>query len=219
MSRIISWVEAFALSIGGPGLFVVAFLDSSFLSLPEINDLLVVLLVIQHKERMVYYALMATAGSIVGCLVLYYIGRKGGEALLRRRFGGPRLQQAMGLYQRYGVLAIAIPAILPPPSPFKVFVVMAGVSKLPVLHFASAIAVARGFRYFGEGWLAVRYGDQALTMLEEHGRTVSIGLAVVVVVGSLVAFLVWRGRRGSSRAVSAGRRGSATSHDDSSGLS
>ena len=202
-------MEAFALSIGGPGLFVVAFLDSSFLSLPEINDLLVVLLVIQHKERMVYYALMATAGSIVGCLVLYYIGRKGGEALLRRRFGGPRLQQAMGLYQRYGVLAIAIPAILPPPSPFKVFVVMAGVSKLPVLPFASAIAVARGFRYFGEGWLAVRYGDQALTMLEEHGRTVSIGLAVVVVVvGSLVAFLVWRGRRGS-----------ATSHEDSSGLS
>ena len=124
----------------------------------------------------------------------------------------------MGLYQRYGVLAIAIPAILPPPFPFKVFVVMAGVSKLPVLHFASAIAVARGFRYFGEGWLAVRYGDQALTMLEEHGRTLSIGLAVVVV-GSLVAFLVWSGRRGSRRAVSAGQRGSATSHEDTSGLS
>ena len=79
MSRIVSWVEAFALSIGGPGLFVVAFLDSSFLSLPEINDLLVVLLVIQHKERMAYYALMATAGSIVGCLVLYSIGRGGGR--------------------------------------------------------------------------------------------------------------------------------------------
>lgn len=194
MSRIISWVQTFALSVGGPGLFVIAFLDSSFLSLPEINDLLVIMLVIQHKERMAYYALMATLGSVVGCLVLYFLGRKGGEALLRRRFGGPRLEQAMSFYQRYGVLAIAIPAILPPPSPFKVFVVMAGVAKLPVLQFASAIALARGFRYFGEGWLAVRYGDQALIMLEEHGRVLSLVLAVVVV-GSAVAYVIWSRRR------------------------
>lgn len=194
MARLVSWIQAFALSIGGGGLFVIAFLDSSFLSLPEINDLLVILLVIQHKERMAYYAMMATLGSIAGCLVLYYLGRKGGEALLRRRFGGPRLERAMGLYHRYGVLAVAIPAILPPPSPFKVFVVMAGVAKLPVLHFVAAIAVARGFRYFGEGWLAVRYGDQALTILEEHGRGISLGLAAVVVAG-LIAYFVWSGRQ------------------------
>lgn len=194
MARIVSWVQAFALTVGGPGLFVIAFLDSSFLSLPEINDLLVVLLVIQHKERMVYYALMATLGSIAGCLVLYYLGRKGGDALLRRRFGGPRLDRAVGLYQRYGVLAVAIPAILPPPSPFKVFVVMAGVAKLPVLHFVSAVALARGFRYFGEGWLAVRYGDQALAMLEEHGRAISLGLAALVVV-AIIAYFIWSGRR------------------------
>ena len=143
---------------------------------------------------MAYYALMATLGSIAGCLVLYYLGRKGGEALLRRRFGGPRLERAMGFYQRYGVLAVAIPAILPPPSPFKIFVVMAGVAKLPVVHFVSAIALARGFRYFGEGWLAVRYGDQALMMLEEHGRVITLGLAAVAVT-ALVAYVVWSGRR------------------------
>ena len=185
------------MSIGGPGLFFIAFLDSSFLSLPEINDLLVILLVIQNKERMAYYALMATLGSIAGCLVLYCLGRKGGEALLRRKFGGPRLDRAMGLYQRYGVLAVAIPAILPPPSPFKIFVVMAGVAQLPVLQFVSAIALARGFRYFGEGWLAVRYGDQALMMLEEHGRVISFGLAAAVVVG-LIAYFVWSGRRSAA---------------------
>ena len=200
MSRIINWVQAFALSIGGPGLFVIAFLDSSFLSLPEINDLLVIMLVIQNKQLMAYYALMATLGSIAGCLVLYFIGRKGGEAMLRRRFGGPRLERAMDFYQRYGVLAIAIPAILPPPSPFKVFVVMAGVAKLPVLQFVSAIALARGFRYFGEGWLAVRYGDQAITMLEENGRALSLGLAVIVV-GSVVAYLIWRSRQRSAADV------------------
>lgn len=181
MSRIVAWVQTFALSIGGPGLFVVAFLDSSFLSLPEINDLLVVLLVIQHKERMAYYALLATLGSVAGCLVLYFLGRKGGEALVRRRFGGPRLDQAMALYQRYGVLAVAIPAILPPPSPFKVFVLLAGVARLPVAQFVSAVALARGLRYFGEGWLAVRYGDRALALLEEHGRTVSLVVAALVV--------------------------------------
>lgn len=187
MSRIVAWVQTFALSIGGPGLFVVAFLDSSFLSLPEINDLLVVLLVIQHKERMAYYALLATLGSVAGCLVLYFLGRKGGEALVRRRFGGPRLDQAMALYQRYGVLAVAIPAILPPPSPFKVFVLLAGVARLPVAQFVSAVALARGLRYFGEGWLAVRYGDRALALLEEHGRTVSLVVAALVV----TAVSVW----------------------------
>ena len=95
MARIADWAEALALSLGGPGLFFVAFLDSSFLSLPEINDLLVILLVIRHKERMAYYALMATLGSITGCFVLYYLGRKGGDALLRKRFQGPRAERAL----------------------------------------------------------------------------------------------------------------------------
>ena len=194
MARIIAWVQSFALTIGGPGLFFIAFLDSSFLSLPEINDLLVVLLVVQHKERMLYYALMATLGSLAGCLVLYFIGRKGGAALARRRFGGRRMERALTLYQRYGALAIAIPAVLPPPAPFKVFVLLAGIAGVPVLHFASVIALARGFRYTAEAWLAVRYGDQAIALIEEHGRSLSIALAVVVI-GSVLAWLIWRARR------------------------
>ena len=108
----------------------------------------------------------------------------------------------MGFYQRFGVLAVAIPAILPPPSPFKIFVVMAGVANLPILKFVSAIALARGFRYFGEGWLAVRYGDQALTMLEENGRTISIGLAVIVAVG-VATYLLWSTRRRRRRRLDA----------------
>lgn len=194
MARIVAWVQSVALAIGGPGLFFIAFLDSSFLSLPEINDLLVVLLVIQHKERMLYYALMATLGSLAGCLVLYYIGRKGGAALARRRFGGRSMERALALYQRYGALAIAIPAVLPPPSPFKVFVLLAGIAGVPVLHFATVIALARGFRYTAEAWLAVRYGDQAIALIEENGRAVSIALAVVVI-GSVLAWLIWRSRR------------------------
>ena len=192
MSRIVEWVQAFALSIGGPGLFFIAFLDSSFLSLPEINDILVIATVIEHPELMPYYAFMATAGSVTGCLVLYFLGRRGGDALLQRRFGGPRLERALRFSKKYGVLAVVVPAILPPPAPFKVFVLMAGVARVPLPQFAAAVAFGRGFRYFGEGWLAVRYGEQALQLLEENSRTVSIGVAVAVLVLGLGYYLIRR---------------------------
>ena len=179
MSRIVSWVEAFASSLGGPGLFLVAFLDSSFLSLPEINDVLVILMVTQNEELMPYYAAMATLGSIAGCLVLYVLGRKGGEASVRKRFSGPRVERAMGLFRRFGVLAIIVPAVLPPPAPFKVFVLLSGVTRVPWPKFCGAVAVGRGVRYFGEGLLAVRYGDQAVELLHANGPLVSLGLVVL----------------------------------------
>ena len=198
VARIVTWIQAFALGIGGPGLFVVAFLDSSFLSLPEINDLLVVMLVIEHNARMPYYALMATLGSLSGCLVLYWVGRTGGDALVRRRFGGPRMARALKLSERYGVLAIAVPAILPPPAPFKIFVLLAGVAAVPVWQFATTIALARGFRYFMVGALSVRYGDDAIAFIEANGRAVTLGLVGLVVVAGL-AWILWR-RRGRPRA-------------------
>ena len=138
MSRLVSWMEALAASFGGGGLFVVAFLDSSFLSLPEINDVLVVLMVTRNKALMPYYAAMATLGSITGCLVLYTVGRKGGEAILRKRFTGPRVEKALALFQRFGVLAIIVPALLPPPAPFKVFVLLSGVARVPIVTFSGA---------------------------------------------------------------------------------
>lgn len=194
MARIVAWVQAFALGIGGPGLFLVAFLDSSFLSLPEINDLLVVMLVVEHKARMPYYALMATLGSVAGCLVLYGLGRRGGEALVRRRFGGPRMTRALALSKRYGVFAVAVPAILPPPAPFKIFVLLAGVAAVPVWRFAVTIAVARGFRYFAVGALSVRYGEDAIAFVEANGRAVALVLVGLLAVGGLVWILSRRRR-------------------------
>ena len=183
MSRIVSWLEAFTSSLGGPGLFLVAFLDSSFLSLPEINDVLVVLMVTRNEELMPYYAAMATLGSITGCLVLYVLGRKGGEAILQKRFSGPRVEKATGLFRRFGVLAIIVPALLPPPAPFKVFVLLSGVTRMPWPRFCGAVAVGRGVRYFGEGLLAVRYGDEAVELLRANGPQMSLVLAVVVLLG------------------------------------
>ena len=128
MRAFISSLSAFALSIGGPGLFAIAALDSSFVSLPQINDLLVVLMVTENKAWMPYYALMATLGSVVGCSILYTLAKKGGEALLRRRVLSGRVDRALALYRRHGVLALMVPALLPPPAPFKLFVLGAGIA-------------------------------------------------------------------------------------------
>ena len=102
MKTFLAWLQAFALAIGGPGLFIIAFLDSSFLSLPQLNDLLVVTMVVPHPARFAYYALMATLGSVAGCLALYGVGRRGGDALLRTRFGSGRMQRVTRIFQRAG---------------------------------------------------------------------------------------------------------------------
>jgi membrane protein YqaA with SNARE-associated domain len=193
MARITAWIEAFALSVGGPGLFIIAFLDSSFLSFPEVNDLLIVLMVVNHPERMLFYALMATLGSIAGCLALYFVGRKGGEALLRKRFSGGNVERASSVMRKYGAMALIVPALLPPPAPFKIFVLMGGVAKIPLATFVWAIGVGRGVRYFGEGILAVMYGKQALDYIHENGTTVALALGVLVLAGG-IGYYVWKKR-------------------------
>src|SRR5215207_5279550 len=186
MSRIVTWAQGFALALGAPGLFVVAILDSSILTLPEINDILVVLLVTRHNARLALYAGAATAGSIVGSLVLFAVGRKGGEAVLHKRFSVERSTRARAFIEKYGLLAIIIPSLLPPPMPFKMFVLLSGAARMSVGRFVTAVAIGRGTRYFGEALLALRYGDQTLAFLHEHSRTVALVLTIALAVGLAV---------------------------------
>jgi membrane protein YqaA with SNARE-associated domain len=190
MKRLIVWAQAFVLAYGGPGLFVVAFLDASFLSLPEINDILIVWLVTRYPQRLVYYASMATLGSVAGCLALYWLARKGGEAFMRRRFNAERVERATRTIQRYGLLAVLVPSMLPPPSPLKLFVLMAGVARVRPASFALAIGVGRGLRYLAEGLLAAWYGEMALDYIQRHGDRVALWAAAVVLVAGL-AVLGW----------------------------
>jgi len=190
----IKWVYGFALSLGGPGLFAVAFLDSSFISLPQINDLLVVLMVVQHKGWMPYYAAMATFGSVAGCYVLYLIAERGGEAFLAKRLKAGHTERALALYRKRGVLALMVPAILPPPAPFKLFVLMAGVAEVRPVQFVLSIAVARGLRYLVLGALAVRYGDAALELMRTRGTVVAIWAAGIIVAGAVGWWLLRRSR-------------------------
>jgi|SRR5438874_13102520 len=199
MGRFVLRVEALALALGAPGLFLVAFLDSSLLSLPEIADLLVVWMVTRHKSRVVLYALSATAGSIAGCLVLYFIGKKGEHALVRRRLSSASVERSLASFRRYGVMAVLIPSLLPPPAPFKIFVLVAGAADISVGRFTAAIAIGRGARYFIEGLLAVRYGDRAVAFMHDNAAAASL-VAVGLLVAGLVAYIVWtKAQAGSSR--------------------
>jgi len=199
MSRFVDWIKGFALAWGGPGLFLIGFLDSSFLSFPEVNDLLIVWMVTQHKHRLVYYAFMATAGSVLGCLTLYYIARKGGQAFLRRRFHERHIDRGLQLFQKYGLLMVIIPALLPPPAPFKIFVLLAGVAAIPVWQFVTAIAIARGIRYGGEGLLAVMYGDRATAFLRDHAKEAGLWLAGIALVLGVIWVLIKQRRAGQTQ--------------------
>ena len=185
-------IQAWASELGGLGLFVIAALDSSFLSFPQVNDLLIIYLSTKNPERMPYYAAMTTAGSLLGCFLLYVVARKGGEVFLRKRFSAAKVDRGMALYQRWGLLAVVVPSLLPPPMPFKLFVLMAGAAAVAPWKFALAIAIGRGIRYFGQGYLAVVYGERAVAIVKENGAMVGIVLAVLaLVIGALV---LWRQR-------------------------
>ena len=193
MKSFLAWLQSFALAVGGPGLFIIAFLDSSFLSLPQLNDLLVVTMVVPHPGRFVYYAVMATLGSVTGCLALYAVGRRGGDALLRTRFGSGRMQPITRIYHERGALALVIAALLPPPAPFKAFVLLGGISRMPVWQFTAAIAIGRGGRFVVIAWLAAWYGRQVLDWISSHGRAVGLALALLIVLGT--AGWYWWSRR------------------------
>ena len=181
------WLQAIVASAGGLGLFLIAFLDSSVLTFPVINDLLLINLSIRNPARMPYYAAMATLGSVGGCLLLYYIARKGGEAMFHKH-AGARARHIHAWINRNGFVSILVTALLPPPTPFKVFVVAAGALEMPMRTFVLGVLVARGIRFFGEGYLAVKYGDQAGPYLLSHKLEVT-GLTLLVV---LTLYLVSR---------------------------
>ena len=193
LHRFVEFVQPLAASLGAPGLVLIAFLDSSFLTFPEVPDFLLVWLVVRHPLAWPYYAALATGASTLGCYALYLAARKGGEALLRR-VHARTAQRALAAIRRYGILAVIVPAILPPPLPFKVFVILAGASSIPAGSFLFAVVCGRGFRYGVEALLAYRYGESAMQYISQNVGRLSIWAAVsVTVVG--VALIVWRRRR------------------------
>jgi membrane protein YqaA with SNARE-associated domain len=190
-----TWIQATATALGGPGLFIIGFLDSSFLSFPELNDLLVIGLVMQHPHRLLYYSLMATLGSVAGCYAIYYLARRGGQGFVEKRFKARHVEGGLNLFRKYGLLMLIVPALLPPPAPFKIFVLLAGVAAVPTWQFVTAIGAARFIRYFGEGLLAIYYGDHAISYLQSHGKEIGLILAAIALVGGVAWIALKRRKR------------------------
>lgn len=198
LAKIVATITAWATGLGGVGLFIIAALDSSFLSFPQVNDVLVIVLSAKYPDRMIYYAGMTTAGSLLGCFMLFAVARRGGEVFMRKRLKGAHVDRAMRLYQRFGILAVVVPALLPPPIPFKVFVVLAGAANVAAWRFALAIVIGRGIRYFGQGYLAVLYGEHALDFMQTHGSEIGIGLAVLALLSGLGLVILRRRRQATA---------------------
>ena len=193
-------VVAFAGGLGAPGLFLISFLDSSVLTFPVINDLLLIELSMQHPARMPLYAFMASLGSVLGCVVLYFIARKGGEAFFHRK-AGRHAHSIRHWVERNGFVGMLVAALLPPPTPFKFFVLAAGVFEVPLFSYTSAVTVARLLRYFGVGYLAIRYGADAMPYLVHHKLQVTALVIALVVVSYVFSRLLLR-RRAPSGDVS-----------------
>ena len=184
-------IVIFAGALGAPGLFLISFLDSSVLTFPIINDLLLIELSIQHPLRMPLYASMAGLGSLLGCLLLYFLAKKGGEAFFQKKAGG-RAHAVRHWVEKNGFGGMLLAALLPPPTPFKVFVLAAGVFEMPLASFVSAIALARAIRYFGLGYLAIRYGKDAMPFLAQHKLEVAIAVILFALASYASSRLILR---------------------------
>lgn len=183
----------YLITYGAFGLFIVALLDSTFVPLPSSADALMLVLSTAHPSWMLLYAFMATAGSAVGCWILYLVSRRAGARALSR-FSQRRQQRVKQLIERYDMFAVLVATLLPPPFPFKLFVVSAGVFRFSLLRFMLAIIVGRAFRFLLEGYLAVRYGAEAKVILAKYYPWIALGLVAGIVLFVIVKRWLKRGQ-------------------------
>lgn len=196
------WLEVNVIGLpvylAAPAMIVIGALDSSLLSLPEINDYLVVGRCYKDPSAAFYFPLFAAIGSVVGCSLLYTIVRRGGQAVLRKRFNLENIKRVEKAYERFGFLAIGLPAILPPPLPFKIFVATAGALEYPRWKFLLTVMIARSLRYYVEGILAVYYGRRVLLFIRDNGIVVVSIVATLVLIGLIIYFIINRRRNANA---------------------
>lgn len=179
-------VSEYLQTFGPAGLFAVALLDSALIPMAGGPDAVMMALSVHRPEMMPVYALSATAGSTIGCVILYFISKRAGRRALEK-FSESKQKKVKDWIDRYDVLSVLVASVLPPPFPFKLFVVTAGVFRLKVVRFAAAVAAGRAFRFLLEGYLAVRYRESAGEILARYYPYIGLGVGA-----ALVAFFVAR---------------------------
>ena len=189
--------------LGGPGLIILGLLDSSFLFVPFGNDLLVIALTARQHAAMPYYALMAAAGSCLGCALTSEIGRKGGEKGLDTRVPRKRLNYVKRRIKERGGWALAFASLMPPPFPFTPFILVAAALKYPRKKLLAVIGASRLARFLLEGTLAIFIGGRVLAIARTSAVQDSVwALVVISIVGSVISIYRWVKKSGTA----AGRR-------------
>ena len=173
-------ISQYLISFGPLGLFAIAFLDSVMVPMPGGVDAVLLLLAAARPSWLLIYVAAATIGSTIGCVALYRLSQRAGKKALSR-FSESKQKRVKDLLDRYDVMSVLVASLLPPPFPFKLFVVSAGVFRLNLMRFTLAVAGGRTFRYLLLGYLAARYGDQAKELLARYYPAIGITLAVLIV--------------------------------------
>lgn len=181
--------------LGGLGFIPLGLLDSSVIPLPGSMDLLTIFLSARHKDLWFYYAVMATIGSVLGGYVTYRLARKSGKATLERRFSPEKLEKIYQTFERWGLGAIAVPAMLPPPVPMVPSLLAAGAMQYPVRKFLFALTLGRFIRYTLLAFLAERYGRHILTLISKNGHPVLLIVGALIVTAAVVLVVILAGRR------------------------
>jgi membrane protein YqaA with SNARE-associated domain len=174
-------ISQYLVSFGPFGLLAIAFLDSLFIPMPGGVDAVLLLLAASRPSWVLIYVAAATIGSTAGCIGLYKISERAGHRALNR-FSEKKQKRVKDLIDRYDVLSVLVASLLPPPFPFKLFVVSAGVFRLNLVRFTLAIAAGRTFRYLLEGYLAALYGEHAREILSRYYPAIGIGLALLIII-------------------------------------
>lgn len=194
-----AWILALLAPLGGVwAVVIVALIDASFFGIPL--DPVIAVYVAHDPRRTLVYALMAALGSALGSSVPYLIGYKGGEALVVKKLGQKRFARLHSLSEKYGDMALIIPALMPPGFPFKAFALIAGVTEMGYPHFLLSIFVGRLLRFLILGMLIIAYGPEILSFLMiafQHHRSATFG-----VIAAIVAIIILLVRLSKSRTLS-----------------
>jgi membrane protein YqaA with SNARE-associated domain len=194
MHKITAWLTKlthYLVSFGPFGLLAIAFLDSVMIPMPGGVDAVLLILSATRPSWVLVYVAAATIGSTAGCVVLYYISRRAGHRALKR-FSESKQKRVKDLIDKYDVLSVLVASLLPPPFPFKLFVVSAGVFRLNPVRLAVAVAGGRVFRYLLLGYLAARYGEHAKEILSHYYPVIGLGLALLIVIFFVAKNLIKR---------------------------
>jgi membrane protein YqaA with SNARE-associated domain len=194
LSRYTAILWAFLKPLGAWGVFLVAAIDGSSIGLPV--DAIVIGYVITNRPRFLLYVIMGAAGSTLGSIVVYVIGYKGGEELLRKRIPRERFAKIHNAFDQHPFWSLMFPAMLPPPTPFKLFALAAAVSEMRFSHYLLAIFSGRFFRFLILGLLTLKYGPNVLQVLEEVVRRHLYWVLAVIAAGIVAWLLVRKSRNG-----------------------